>query len=315
MLDARRVLMRHGPCFLILGSAFGLRALLLAHQPETNGANKASGEETNTRDYTRERASITVYCRRKERSVAGVFGSHSHQAHRFANTVVLMGGNNALQKIRTRGASIARRGRPNTPPRIMETGESKLSFQVVSVPKEYDPEHAKQSFNWMTNKLDSFQISHCATSNDETVKTEPAEKPKEMATTASTDCSSGWGEWWLFPCWGSTTKLDQSDELKTAFSSQPESMAETSYDGSGSSSEPSCSMEGEVLEVNAIVDDVSDVTSTPSENGSDSESEDDSDDSPSYRDSKTKKSMVGVDVKRERFEEVSLSSSDSSLSY
>lgn len=120
---------------------------------------------------------------------------------------------------------------------------------VVSVPKEYREE---ERFNWMTNEVDSFEYKP-----SDSVK---ATKRVNASTTKNTSPEIEQTEGdclvldWLFPCWGASVRLKD----KTANESQDE----TSY-SSGSTSQHD-NKEGLVLEAK-LDDDVSDVTSTPSE--------------------------------------------------
>ena len=85
-------------------------------------------------------------------------------------------------------------------------------------------------------------------------------KEEAMIETANDDCLMSD---WLFPCWGSPRAIDKPAQ----------SADETSYSSDSTSAHPN--KEGEILEAKPA-DDVSDVTSTPSEDCSE-ESEDNDD--------------------------------------
>jgi hypothetical protein len=139
---------------------------------------------------------------------------------------------------------------------------------IVSIPKAYKEE---ERFNWLTNELDSFQYkpsdSVKATRRAGVAK---AEKNTGKAPEQENDCLVSD---WLFPCWGSPRLTDKDG--KTAFTNL-ESRDETSY--SSGSTEVQDNKEGEILEAKPV-DDVSDITSTPSEDCSEDDSEDEDCDS------------------------------------
>ena len=124
---------------------------------------------------------------------------------------------------------------------------------VVSIPKEYREE---ERFNWLTNELDSFQYKPSNSAKATKRASVTTAKTTAVTEQPESDCSISD---WLFPCWGSNTRLIEKD-VKT--SSTGVSQDETSY-SSGSTSQHD-NKEGEVLEAQPE-DDVSDVTSTPSE--------------------------------------------------
>ena len=121
---------------------------------------------------------------------------------------------------------------------------------VLSIPKAYTEE---KPFNWLTNKLDSFEYLPSDTTR--------------TATRRQNSENEYLGPFCLFPCWGSPCHT----EPKSVISKQ--SIAETSY-SSGYSSERHGDKEGEVL-VAKPSDDVSDITSAPSVDSSESSDEDD----------------------------------------
>jgi hypothetical protein len=133
---------------------------------------------------------------------------------------------------------------------------------VVSIPKAYKEE---ERFNWLTNELDSFQY-----------KPSDSVKANRKAGVAKSENNAANAEQesdclvsdWLFPCWGSPRITDK--DVKTAVTNL-ESRDETSY--GSDSTEVQDNKEGEVLEAK-FADDVSDITSTPSEDCSESEDED-----------------------------------------
>ena len=150
-----------------------------------------------------------------------------------------------------------------------------LSFRVVSVPKEYV--ETNQSFNWMTNELDSFEYhddkggtvdanrKEAAKGHDDTKNPNNAHDKPSGERDQDTDTATFWLPPWLLACscWSPLPVKDVAT-LSTA---------ESSYDdGSGSTSHRE-NKEGEILKVKTGGDDVSDITETPSEDCSDSESE------------------------------------------
>ncbi|KAL7519975.1 hypothetical protein ACHAWX_004731 [Stephanocyclus meneghinianus] len=145
-----------------------------------------------------------------------------------------------------------------------------LAFRVVSVPKEY--KETNERFNWLTNELDSFEYKP-STDSIKAVKRVsegsrvPKSDRKQTEVARENDC---FGSDWLFLCWGS--RPVEKDAITACTS--PRS-TETSDDGSGSTSEPPDNKEGEVLEAKPA-DDVSDITSVPSEDYSDSDEDDES---------------------------------------
>ena len=130
---------------------------------------------------------------------------------------------------------------------------------VLSIPKAYTEE---KPFNWLTNKLDSFEYIPSGT-------TRTATRRQNSDAQAKNDVVENeyLGPFCLFPCWGSPCHT----EPKSVISKQ--SIAETSY-SSGYSSERHGDKEGEVL-VAKPSDDVSDITSAPSVDSSESSDEDD----------------------------------------
>ncbi|KAL7463514.1 hypothetical protein ACHAXS_003876 [Conticribra weissflogii] len=151
------------------------------------------------------------------------------------------------------------------------------SLQVVSVPKEYSKANQGARFNWLTNEMDSFQNISCGKSksnNDHEDGFETKDyttKPTNQTTPYSQSGQLGWVSWFT-SCFGTPATLQDKD--------RPEKISlastEESDDVSGESSVPSCSREGEVLKLRntrSIVDDVSDITSVPSEDESDSEND------------------------------------------
>ena len=192
-----------------------------------------------------------------------------------------------MKKIRTRCS--VHKERPKKPtsdettPQAAEVEKYETSaFYVVSIPKEYSQE-SPRSFNWLTNEMDSFEVTPCSTIYDS--QTENVEALKPYDDTPRLASSMGWREW-LFPCFGHSQLPDNSHDPTAT---------ETSYGGTGSSSEPSCSREGKMLAVPAVNDDVSDMTSTPSIDSSGSDSNDETSD---HGDRPPAKSMVGFDVTR-----------------
>mmetsp|Transcript_20680 Transcript_20680/g.39321 ORF Transcript_20680/g.39321 Transcript_20680/m.39321 type:complete len:221 (+) Transcript_20680:250-912(+) len=153
-------------------------------------------------------------------------------------------------------------------------------LQVVSVPKEYSTANHGARFNWLTNEMDSFQNLSCGKSTSFDSQSEgfkikdETTKPSKATTPNLRSDQLGWVSWFT-SCFGTSATLQDNDLLeKISLAS-----TEESDDCSGESSVPSCSREGQVLQLRknkSIVDDVSDITSVPSED--ESESDDDSDD-------------------------------------
>jgi hypothetical protein len=134
----------------------------------------------------------------------------------------------------------------NDSPKKLNHSLSQLT--IISIPKEYREE---ERFNWLTNELDSFQYQ--PTDSVKATRRKAATTTKDEPTN---DCSVSD---WLFPCWGSSIETD----VKTTARTSLESADETSY-SSGSTSQPPDDKKGKVWEAQPE-DDVSDVTSTPSE--------------------------------------------------
>ena len=145
-----------------------------------------------------------------------------------------------------------------------------LAYRVVSIPKEYT--ESNERFNWLTNELDSFEYKASA----ETVKairrvSESSSLSRSVKEQAEVVPESDWfGPFCLFPCWGSRPIEKNAVTTHTS----PGSTA-TSSDGSASTAEPLDNKEGEVLEAKPV-DDISDVTSAPSEDYSESDGDDES---------------------------------------
>jgi len=146
--------------------------------------------------------------------------------------------------------------------------EIRVTSNPKEIPRDFNP---AQSFNWLTNKMDDFLSSfHEDFDGSGGMKdNENGTSTVNMsAATSKDDMSSGCG--WLGHCWGSPYLMN-----KVAGGEDTDPTYESSYDddGSGDSSQPSLSRIDQVLEVDALFDTVSDITSAPSIDDSDSESE------------------------------------------
>lgn len=175
-----------------------------------------------------------------------------------------------------------------------------MEYHVTSIPKEYSHDTIG-SFNWLTRSMDDFQLlgstsrnisrskSRSTTDNsstsrstaDDTLPTQddgtdnsynaptPADET-DNSYNAMTPVDDGHEtRWeWLFSCWRPSL-VNKTDDLTY----------QSSYndDGSGESSQPSLSRIDQVLKVPLMVDEISeaisDVTSVPSIDDSDSDSE------------------------------------------
>lgn len=156
-----------------------------------------------------------------------------------------------------------------------------------------------QFFDWVTNKMDGFNIASIGTAvdgvlsmstGDNSTATDPA-KPsgeKPSADNSSPDMTDAIGWMWLTSCWGSPYLINKADD--------PTSVC--SDDDSGESSWPSVSRLDQMLEFKKTrPSDISDITSacsldtgddSDSENGNNSDSEDEND-----SDSETENSSLG----------------------
>lgn len=152
-------------------------------------------------------------------------------------------------------------------PQKLTTSISRLT--VVSVPKEYREE---TPFNWMTNELDSFQYESGDSKRDARNKANNTSQQQPQQQLQDSDCAISD---WLFPCWGSP----RGDAKGTIHSTD-----ETSY-SSASLSEAPDDRTGQILQVltgnnkRGGAEDVSDVTSAPSEDFSEESDAEDGDNS------------------------------------
>mmetsp|Transcript_18916 Transcript_18916/g.34080 ORF Transcript_18916/g.34080 Transcript_18916/m.34080 type:complete len:214 (-) Transcript_18916:1649-2290(-) len=160
----------------------------------------------------------------------------------------------------------------------MAQDQSYWEIRVTSNPKEIPREfNTAQRYNWLTNKMDDFLSSFhedfggggggsVMKDNDNSAPT-----VNKSAATSQDDMSSGCG--WLGHCWGSPylmNKVTDEDDTDPTYES---SYDDDDDDRTGDSSQPSLSRINQVLEVDALFDTVSDITSVPSIDDSDSESE------------------------------------------
>lgn len=130
--------------------------------------------------------------------------------------------------------------------------KERFEVQVTSNPKDVD---LLLSFNWLTNYF--ANTNEDTTTNDESYA-------GNHSTNTENDI-----EWsWLGSCWGSPA--DKTDDTTSTCESSDE---EDDDDMTGESSQPSLSRLNKVLKLKHQSSDVSEITTLPSEDESDSDSE------------------------------------------
>lgn len=145
---------------------------------------------------------------------------------------------------------------------VEEPAESyESAVKIVSIPKAYD--EGPRSFNWVTNKTDTFEVPSRPTSGRDEAK---MKQQREVDEQSDDSPIMSWSDWFSGNCLGSITKPLDTATVTTA------STDDSSY-YTDSSSEPSMSRINKTLVVALHCDDVSDITSASNSSIDSSQSE------------------------------------------